>query len=256
MTTKTQTIFEAVKTLMQNGTGKVESIHKLGLHVQNVKFTAEQNAELKQIKKDLMDKAFREKMKRAKHLIECGTLMYTAMEKAGINVSTITEDQKNELKAIRDIYQKSIDEKTQDRFDQTVELLNEGLTLTDVGKIIGYSPTLFMKRLNAEQVAIINSLKGNYKKMGSKKDIERYIKQVEPVEDRILTEKEEQDLIEGNLQIRYKRNEYLMELVSRLFPTDFTTSIDEKGYLMAGKKGFWKIGNKAWKGVKIVEITY
>ena len=255
MTTKTQTIFEAVKTLMQNGTGKVESIHKLGLHVQNVKFTAEQNAELKQIKKDLMDKAFREKMKRAKHLIECGTLMYKAMEKAGINVSTITEDQKNELKAIRDIYQKSIDEKTQDRFDQTVELLNEGLPLTDVGKIIGYSPTLFMKRLNAEQVAIINSLKGNYKKMGSKKDIERYIKQVEPVEDRILTEKEEHDLIDGKIQIGFKKSDYIIGLVKRLFPSDPTTSTDEKGYLMAGNKGFWKIGNKAWKGVKLVEIT-
>jgi hypothetical protein len=24
---------------------------------------------------------------------------------------------------------------------------------------------------------------------------------------------------------------------------------------MAGNKGFWKIGNKAWKGVKLVEIT-
>ena len=254
MTTKTQTIFEAVKTLMQNGTGKVESIHKLGLHVQNVKFTAEQNAELKQIKKDLMDKMFQEKMKRAKQLIEGGTVMYIAMEKAGINVSTITESQKNELKAIRDLHQKSIDEKTQDRFEQTVELLNEGLPLTDVGKIVGYSPTLFMKRLNAEQLAIINSLKGNYKKM-AKNDIERYIKQVEPMEDRILTEKEETDLIQGNLQIGFKKSDYIIDLVKRAFPSDPTTSIDEKGYLMAGKKGFWKIGNKAWKGVKIVEIT-
>ena len=47
----------------------------------------------------------------------------------------------------------------------------------------------------------------------------------------------------------------IIGLDKRLFPSDPTTSIDEKGYLMEGKKGFWKIGNKARKGVKLVEIT-
>lgn len=255
MTTKTQTIFEAVKTLMQNGTGKVESIHKLGLHVQNVKFTAEQNAELKQIKKSLMDKKFSEKMQYAKELIENGTLLYKAMEMSGINVSTLTKPQQIELKTIRDLNQKTINDKVKDRFNQTVELLNEGLPITAIGQIVGYSPSLFMKRLNPEQLETINSLKENYKKMGSKRDIESYARKVEKVEERILTEKEEHDLIDGKIQIGFKKSDYIIGLVKRLFPSDPTTSIDEKGYLMAGNKGFWKIGNKAWKGVKLVEIT-
>jgi len=112
-----------------------------------------------------------------------------------------------------------------------------------------------MKRLNPEQLETINSLKENYKKMGSKRDIESYARKVEKVEERILTEKEEHDLIDGKIQIGFKKSDYIIGLVKRLFPSDPTTSIDEKGYLMAGNKGFWKIGNKAWKGVKLVEIT-
>lgn len=265
-----QSIYKDVEAKIKLGISRAKACKDLGMSSANFNYniSEEQNAHLVKLFQNFIktdQKRIREKIKT---LVNEGMSLNAAMSQEGRHDLKSTFSEK-ELKELKEKSRSNIakygrgpkDTKEGDinrKYENVVKLMQAGFSLKYSCRNSNTNPAVLAKRLNPEQLSVLASLEQKYnEKLEGENAVEVY---------RIsyLTEDQKQLLKDGEIQIAYLPNkeslEYVAQLIKEIFPSDPCKSIRKDNelqaylYLMAGKKGFWKMADGAFEGIEIVNV--